>query len=640
MKKIFDTEGLLKNAISSYEFREEQLLMAEFIANRLLETGNAVIEAGTGIGKTMAYLIPAILHAVEHNKRIAISTETKALQKQLIDKDIPIARKVLHECGIDFSYSLCLGSSNYPCRRRFEIAKSQGSFKKKDLPEIENLQERFRSGVPFTRFDVRVDNNFWNTVSREPDSCGSFNCPYFNTCLFQKAKREWSQSQVLVMNHYLFFTNIASSKTYLPQCDIVIFDEAHSLESIGCSQLGFRETYETLIDHLARFMKRSRKRHLLSVIKDNDIMERAASLLREIESESSRFFESLRSLCAGKQHLRYCETLLTGERLVLLLRDFITPLNAVIDDIENESERIEFEIALGKLFTTYKNLESGVYLHRDEFVYWIEGSSKDMFGDIGLYGKPVDISATMEQEVNTFYDTVLYISATLSIGDNFDYIIKQLGICSHVTQLLKSPFDYRNQVTLLLERENILPDSSEYIARIARTSSEIIMHLSGNCLILFTSYAMLQRVKTELSDLIEYPIFAQGDFNASDVIENYCKTEGSVLLGTHSFWQGIDLPGDLLRGVIITRLPFSVPDHPHYQAKVDRAASLGKNPFYTLQVPEAIIRFKQGFGRLIRSRNDYGIVAVLDPRIINKNYGALFLNSIPLCKKIFNISEL
>ncbi|HPJ38286.1 MAG TPA: DEAD/DEAH box helicase, partial [Spirochaetota bacterium] len=527
MKKIFDTEGLLKDAISSYEFREEQLIMAEFIASRLIETGNAIIEAGTGIGKTMAYLIPVILHAVEHNKRIAISTETKALQKQLIDKDIPIAKKVLNDCGIDFSFSICLGSANYPCRRRFEIAKSLGSFKKKDIPAVENFQERFRKGVPFSRFDIRVDNTFWNSISREPDSCGSFNCPYFNTCLFQKAKREWSQSQVLVMNHYLFFTNIASSKTYLPQCDIVIFDEAHSLESIGCAQLGFRETYNTLIDTISRFGRRSRKKHLLSAIKDNAVMNRAVSLLRDIESECSRFFESLRSLCAGKQHYRYGETLGIGERLVLLLRDFITPLNAVIDDIEHESDRIEFEIALGKLFTAYKNIESGVYLHREEFVYWIEGSGKDMFGDIGLYGKPVDISETMEAEVNSFYDTVLYISATLSIKGSFDYIIKQLGIQNFSTQLLKSPFDYRNQVTLLLEKENILPDSSEYISRIARTSSEIIIRMSGNCLILFTSYAMLQRVKEELSNLIEFPIFAQGDYNAADVIDNYCETDGS-----------------------------------------------------------------------------------------------------------------
>lgn len=640
MKKIFDTEGLLKDAITSYEFREEQLIMAEFIADRLVDTGNAVIEAGTGIGKTMAYLIPAIIYAVENDKRIAISTETKALQKQLIDKDIPIAGKVLKEFGIDFSYSICLGSANYPCRRRFEIAKSLGSFKKKDISIVENFQERFRSGVPFSRFDIRVDNDFWNTVSREPDSCGSFNCPYFTTCLFQKSKREWSQSQLLVMNHYLFFTNIASSKTYLPQYDIVVFDEAHSLESIGCSQLGFRETYNTFLDHIARFTKRTKKKHLLSVIKDRSVMDRATSSLREIESESSRFFESLRSLLAGKQHVRYEETLVAGERLVLLLRDFITPLNAVIDDIEHESDRIEFEIALGKLFTAYKNIESGVYLHREEFVYWIEGSGKDMFGDIGIQGKPVDISETMENEVNSFYDSVLYISATLSINGKFEYIEKQLGIHNNATLLLNSPFDYRNQVTLLLERDNILPDSSEYISRIARTSSEIIMRLSGNCLILFTSYGMLRKVKSELSELIAYPIFAQGDYSAPDVIDYYCDTDGSVLLGTHSFWQGIDLPGDLLRGVIITRLPFSVPDHPHYQAKVDRAVSLGKNPFYSMQVPEAIIRFKQGFGRLIRSRTDYGIVAVLDPRIVNKNYGSLFLNSIPSCKKIFNISEL
>ena len=265
MQDIFGKDGFLKNILDNFEYRHEQFQMSEFILECLYDHKTALIEAGTGIGKTLAYLIPSIIFCIENDKRLAISTETKTLQKQLIDKDIPLVKNFINKyLKTDFKYSLCLGSSNYPCRKRFESVLLSGRIAKSDMHAAEHLSGLLREGGIFSRLDVKMPARFWNEISREPDACSFYTCPHSSQCVYQKARREWQNSRVLVMNHYLFFTNIASGKAYLPEFDIVILDEAHSLEDIASGQLGFDFSYEEINEIISKLYSPRRKKILYS----------------------------------------------------------------------------------------------------------------------------------------------------------------------------------------------------------------------------------------------------------------------------------------------------------------------------------------------------------------------------------------
>ncbi len=642
MEDIFGKSGYLSRVHSNFEFRGEQLQMAEFIMERLLDKENALIEAGTGIGKTLAYLIPAILYSLDNKKIVAVSTETKALQKQLVDKDIRLARKVIKEyTGKDFRHSLCLGSSNYPCRRRFETLILRGGFEAGDKYAIDAITDAFAGKGVFSRFDLSVPNKLWEEIYRESEACNSHRCPFSTKCVYLRAKREWQNSNLLVMNHYLFFSNISAGKAYLPKFDIVIFDEAHSIEEIASDQLGFEESYNSTMETLQNVYKRSRKSSIANRISGEKDRKRTVEAVNAISKELNLFFEKLRDLFKDDQQtFRIRESLPFGDMLVKHLKDILVIFERVQDDFTEDTVNIDFEIARGRLFSFLQNLESLIHLQNSNFVYWIEKESEAMLGDIHLMGKPVDVSQPMYHEINSFYDSCIFVSAALTAKREFSFIADRLGVFDYRPLLLDSPFDYKNQVVLYLEKNSNSPDEAGYIEQAADISSGIIDLVGGNCLMLFTSYKMLETIRRRLVNLTKNTIYAQGDFSAVETVERYINDDGSILMGTHSFWQGIDLPGDLLRGVIMMRLPFSVPDRPITQARIERLEERGLNPFSSYQIPSAVIKFKQGFGRLIRSKEDRGIVAVLDPRILSKGYGKMFLESLPDCKVVYSLEEL
>ncbi|MCP4727905.1 MAG: ATP-dependent DNA helicase [bacterium] len=642
MNDIFGKDGALKNFLNNFEYRHEQLQMSEFILENLFDQKNTLVEAGTGIGKTLAYLIPTIIYCLENNKTLAVSTETKALQKQLIDKDLPLVKNILKKYfGKDIKYSLCLGSSNYPCRKRFEALLSKGKFSKSEMKTAERLSGFFNNKDIFTRLDIKVSGKMWSEIAREPDACNYYNCPFASLCVFQKAKREWINSKVLVMNHYLFFSNIASGKAYLPKFDIAIFDEAHSIEEIASDQLGFNISYDQIMDIINKLHSPKRKTSILLKIANELKRNKALKIIGEVSSELGSFFENLRKLFPASQNtIRLRGSLNFGQDLMKSTKDLLLILESVEDEFEEEPWKIEFDIVRGKLFVFLMNLEALLYQQNPNFVYWIERSEEELLGDIHLMGEPLDVSEIMHNEVNSFYRSNIFVSATLTSGGDFSFLANRLGIHDYKSLLLDSPFDYKNQVVLYLGKDAVPPDNPSYVDQATKISAEIIDHIGGNCLILFTSYRMLGSVKEGLAGIADYNIYAQGDYPASETVERYIKDNGSVLMGTHSFWQGIDLPGDLLKGVILMRLPFGVPDRPLIQARIESLQEMGMNPFFSYQIPNAVIRFKQGFGRLIRSSTDKGIVAVLDSRILSKSYGKLFIKALPGCTVVQRMDEL
>jgi ATP-dependent DNA helicase DinG len=642
MQEVFGEHGYISRLIPSFEFRKEQVQMAEFILERLYDSGNAIIEAGTGTGKTLAYLVPAVMYALEQDKKIAISTETKALQKQLVDKDLPIVRELAKTfLDSDITYSLCLGSSNYPCRKRFETALLSGKFNAKELKKLEKVQKLFAGKKIFTYFDLGLPGHVWSEINREGETCNSYKCVFAPVCSYQMARKEWSQSTILVMNHYLFFTNIASGKTYLPQCEVVVFDEAHALEEIAASQMGFNLGYRELLEILALF-KNDKKHHIIASIGDDRLRSVCSESIKKITSEVTRFFETIRDrVRADRGYVRIPEPVPEGNTLVALLKDFLVHLAEAEKMFDEEHPlRIEFDLARGQLFSYIESLSSFVFQNSENHVYWIERESDAILGDLFLRGQPVDIAELFNREVITSYDSSIFVSATLAVNEDFSYIVGRLGIENHKSLPLKSSFDYPSQTVLYIARDMADPANDAYNIQAASDAAEIINFLNGNCLMLFTSYKTLREVRTALSRLIDFPIYSQDLLAPTDAFDRYVNDVNSVLMGTHSFWQGIDLPGDLVRGVLVMKLPFAVPDSPPMEAKMERIVQAGKNPFTAVQMPEAVIRFKQGFGRLIRSSTDRGIVAVLDSRVFSKSYGKMFLKSIPECRVVYSLDEL
>lgn len=641
MKEIFSPEGYLNTELPEYEYRESQLVMAEFITDRLLDNENGIIEAGTGTGKTMAYLVPALMYAIEHEKKLAVSTETKALQKQLFDKDIPVAQKIFREhMGLDFKYALCLGSSNYPCRRRFEHYLRKGTFDKSHIEYLNRLSNLFRDKKIFTFFDADVPGYIWEEVARDSETCSQQKCPLSSMCPFQWARREWAQADLLVMNHYLFFSNVAAGKTYLPVTEAVIFDEAHSIESIASMQLGFSIDHDFLLNLLQKFYTRG-KYSIVTGFKDNNLREDAIRNIELIAKESQIFFEKIRDRFNGNENVRRIITTSTdGDKLLERIKKLIEILKTAEKDFEEEDMLIEFEPARNRLVAFCEALISFLNLSSDNYVYWIERSGRELLGNITLTGRPVNIDDIMRHEVFSFYESSVFVSATLSVKNDFSFFMSTVGFEHGSGIVLDSPFNHTEQMILYLAGDIPSPDEEEYPAAVARTSAEIITLLGGNCLILFTSYSMLKNVKKILERKIDNTIYSQDDMSPSKALYCYINDNGSVLMGTHSFWQGIDLPGDLLKGVIITRLPFAVPDTPIMEAKFERLREAGKNPFVYLQIPEAVLKMKQGAGRLLRRGTDRGIVAILDSRIKTKSYGAIFSGSLPECEKTGSLKEL
>jgi len=642
---ILGPDGAVARRLKNYEVREEQLQMADAVARAIEEGGHLVVEAGTGVGKSFAYLVPAILAAVEMGKKVVVSTHTIALQEQLLRKDVPFLRSVM---PCEFSAVLVKGRGNYISLRRLDVAvnRQMATFHKAE--EFDQLAE-IRLWAGKTQDGTRSDLDFrplpgvWDAIQSENGNCLGKQCPRHKDCFYYKARRRTWTANLLIVNHALFVSDLAlraSGYGILPDYDVAIFDEAHTLEAVAGEHLGIQLSNVGVDYALGRLYSERSQRGLLT----HYGLTKAIAQVRKARTAADDFFEAVsewRARRGAGDNGRVRRPIPVPDALAEELRRLGTAIDDGAEDIEEAEHRIELNAAADRCDALADQLQSWVRQSVDEQVYWVESEEKGR-KRIRLASAPLDVGPTLRRVLFDRVPTCVLTSATLCVGSppKFDFLKARLGLTKAETLALGSPFDYPNQVKIHLARN--LPDPSsqpqDFERQVIRAIAHYIDQTRGKAFVLFTSYKMLDAAARALTPWLaerNIALFAQSDgMPRSKMVEAFKADVHSVIFGADSFWQGVDVPGESLSNVIIVRLPFSVPSHPLLEARLEDIRKRGGNPFVEYQIPEAVIKLKQGFGRLIRSRSDRGIVAILDPRVLTKPYGKTFLKSLPECERI------
>jgi len=690
--------GAIEKGLSSYEFRVQQVDMMEAVADAFNSDRIAVIEAATGTGKTVAYLIPAITWATSNGERVVVSTNTINLQEQLIHKDIPMLRRVL---GIKFEAILMKGRGNYVCLRKLDKVRSDIDLfstdaDKRVLADIVAWARKSKDGDRSQLSFVPPDE-IWEKVSSEADFCLRAKCAQFKSCFVNRARRQASQSNIIVANHHLLFADIALRKqlgsysdlAVLPPYQRLVIDEAHNVEDVATSYLGEQITRTGLARIVGRLHRYERGRgpavekgilpflrakimratnaftakqieKLISSI-DGTVIPLLEGLVALSDAVFDAIFEFVRHRSpetGSEKKLRLTEEVRTSEDMQSVDADYVKRLAeelvaaakalgsvaAALSRAKSKDEKEDFSIdreelnAYGMKFRTIAGFISQVFgeAASEDTVQWIEtrnGSRRI----VRLCSAPLEISSALAETVYPHIKTVVMTSATLSVAGRLDFLKRRLGLdCVETGRLsetiLESPFNYEEQAVIGIPSDIADPSSSEYIDQAVDTIMECLRVTRGRAFVLFTSFGALNYAFKKLHDpLMDEGIMSmkQGSAPRHKLIEMFRKDVNSVLFATDSFWEGVDVEGEALECVILAKLPFRVPTEPVLEARAEKIERDGGNPFVEYTVPQAVIRFRQGFGRLIRRRTDRGAIIILDSRVLTRSYGSAFLRSLP-----------
>jgi ATP-dependent DNA helicase DinG len=621
-RALLGDKGPLAAAISGFQVREQQLEMVEAVGNAIKSHTSAVIEAGTGVGKTFAYLVPALASG----GRVIVSTGTKTLQDQLFAKDLPIVKESLKT---DSKIALLKGRANYLCTYRLHRAQTEGRFD--DRRTLSHLQ-RIADWEPMTfRGDIAElnsvpkDAEVWQHVTSTADNCLGSDCTDYETCFVVKARREAQEADIVVVNHHLFFADLALKEEgfgeLLPSANAVILDEAHQLPEIASTF--FSETLSS--------------RQLLELAKDTlaEVLS-GASDMGEIKDRLRDFEKCVLDLrlAMDKPGLREpwykIKTKPAIEAGIADLDEILNDLGGQLKIAAERSKGLEscYERTLVQI-DRLKNLNNP----KAETVQWYETYTRSF----SLVSTPLDISATFKKHLEGWPCAWILTSATLAVGKSFDHFTSRIGMDSPKELLLDSPFDYWHNALLYAPPKMPEPQNVDFIPALVKAAIPVIKASEGRTFMLFTSYRALNEAAELLKGEIEYPILVQGDSSQADMIENFRKLGNAVLLGTSSFWEGVDVRGEALSCVIIDKLPFASPGDPVLEARIKSIREQGGNPFFEYQLPQAVIALKQGVGRLIRDDKDTGVLMICDPRLRTKSYGNTFLESLPRVPKTSKI---